>query len=151
MDKKPLAEQLGEFVAALRFEDLPPAIVDKGKALVNHALTVGMAGFGASRSAAARRAVIEHERLGTRRVGAGQGATLWVDGTRVTRAGAAFANGVAGAVNNQGDSDHNLTHPRALLVPARPATPQGGGKTRPRPLTPPAPRPQGAGPGSPPV
>jgi len=129
MDKKPLAEQLGEFVAALRFEDLPPAVVDKGKALVNHALTVGMAGFAASRSAAARRAVIEHERLGTRRVGAGQGATLWVDGTRVTRAGAAFANGVAEAVNNQSDSYRMLTHPGVLIVPAGLATAEGEGKT----------------------
>src|SRR5258706_10202593 len=129
MDKKPLAEQLGEFVAALRFEDLPPAVVDKGKALVNHALTVGMAGFSATRSAAARRAVIEHERLGARRVGAGQGATLWVDGARVTRAGAAFANGVAEAVNNQCDSYRMLTHPGVLIVPAGLATAEGEGRT----------------------
>jgi 2-methylcitrate dehydratase PrpD len=129
MDKKPLAEELGEFVAALRFEDLPPAVVDKGKAVVNHAVTVGMAGYGASRSAAARRAVIEHERLGARRVGAGQGATLWVDGTRVTRAGAAFANGVAEAVNNQCDSYRMLTHPGVLIVPAGLATAEGEGKS----------------------
>src|SRR3989449_5036624 len=40
---RPLAVQLGEFVAGLRFENLPPAVVDKAKAVVNHAVTVGMA------------------------------------------------------------------------------------------------------------
>src|SRR2546427_6681512 len=95
MDTRPLAVQLGEFVAGLHFDDLPPAVVDKAKAVVNHALTVGMAGFGHPRSAAARRAVIGQERLGARQIGQGQGATLWVDGARVTRAGAAFASGVA--------------------------------------------------------
>jgi 2-methylcitrate dehydratase PrpD len=129
MDKTPLAVRLGEFVARLRFDDLPPEVVDKAKALVNHALTVGMAGFDHPRSAAARRAVIGQERLGVKRIGAGQGATLWVDGARVTRAGAAFASGVAVAVNNQCDSYHMLTHPGVLMVPAGLATAEGEGRT----------------------
>lgn len=129
MDKTPLAAGLGDFVAALRFEDLPPEVVDKAKAVVNHAVTVGMAGFANARSEAARRAVLGQEGLGARRVGAGQGATLWVDGTRVTRAGAAFASGVAVAVNNQCDSYHMLTHPGVLIVPAGLATAEGEGRT----------------------
>jgi len=129
MAKTPLAVQLGEFVARLRFEELPPAVVDKAKAFVNHAVTVGLVGADNARTAAARRAVIEHESLVARRVGAGQGATLWVDGTRVTRAGAAFANGVAVAVNNQCDSYHMLTHPGVLIVPAGLATAEGVGRT----------------------
>ena len=129
MEKTPLAVQLGEFVAALRFEDLPPAVVDKAKAVVNHAVTVAMAGFATPRAAAARRAVLQQESLGVRRVGAGQGATLWVDGTRVTRVGAVFANGVAEAVNNQCDSYHMLTHPGVLIVPAGLATAEGEGRT----------------------
>ena len=129
-DKKPLTVVLGEFVAGLRFEDLPPAVVDKTKAVVNHAVTVGMAGFGAPRTAAARRAVLAQERLGEPRVGQGQGATVWVEGARVTRAGAAFANGVAVAVNNQCDSYHMLTHPGVLIVPAGLATAEGEGRTR---------------------
>jgi 2-methylcitrate dehydratase PrpD len=129
MDKTPLAVQLGQFVAALGFDDLPPAVVDKARAVVNHALTVGMTGFDNPRSAAARRAVLEQEGLGARRIGAGQGATLWVDGTRATRAGAAFASGVAVAVNNQCDSYHMLTHPGVLIVPAGLATAEGEGRT----------------------
>src|SRR2546427_4419155 len=126
---RPLAVQLGEFVAGLRFENLPSAVVDKAKAVVNHAVTVGMAGFGTERAGAARQAVLSQERLGTRRVGAGQGATLWVEGTRVTRVGAGFANGVAVAVNNQCDSYHMLTHPGVLIVPAGLATAEGEGRT----------------------
>jgi 2-methylcitrate dehydratase PrpD len=129
MGKTPLAAQLGEFVARLQFEALPAAVVDKAKACVNHAVTVGMAGAANTRSLAARRAVVEHESLGARRIGVGQGATLWVDGTRATRGGAAFANGVAVAVNNQCDSYHMLTHPGVLIVPAGLATAEGEGKT----------------------
>lgn len=129
MVRKPLAVQLGEFVAALSFDDLPPAVVDKAKAFVNHALTVGLASYGLARAAAARRAVLQHERLGPRRLGPGQGATLWVEGARVTRAGAAFANAVAVAVNNQCDSYRVLTHPGVLIVPAGLATAEGEGRT----------------------
>ena len=46
MERTPLAVQLGRFVAALRFEDLPPPVVDKATAVVNQAVTVAMAGFG---------------------------------------------------------------------------------------------------------
>jgi 2-methylcitrate dehydratase PrpD len=127
MDRTPLAARLGTFVAGLGFDDLPAAVVDKAKAVTNHALVVGMAGFAHPRSAAARRAVLGQERLGASRLGAGQGATLWVDGTRVTRAGAAFASGVAVAVNNQCDSYHMLTHPGVLIVPAGLATAEGEG------------------------
>jgi 2-methylcitrate dehydratase PrpD len=126
---KPLAVELGEFVADLDFDDLPPAVVDKAKAVVNHAVTVALAGFGAARAEAARRAVLAHERLGARRPGSGAGATLWVDGSRVTRPGAAFASGVAVAVNNQCDSYHMLTHPGVLIVPAGLATAEGEGRT----------------------
>ena len=129
MEKTPLAVQLGEFAAALRFEDLSPAVVDKAKAVVNHAVTVAMAGFGSARATAARRAVLQQESLGARRIGAGQGATLWVDGARVTRVGAVFANGVAVAVNNQCDSYHMLTHPGVLIGPAGLATAEGEGRT----------------------
>ena len=129
MSHKPLAVQLGEFVAGLRFEELPLAVIDKARALVNHALTIGMACSGAPRAVAARRAVLVHEGLGERRIGAGQGATLWVEGTRVTRVGAAFANGVAVAVNNQCDSYHMLTHPGVLIIPAGLATAEGEGRT----------------------
>ncbi|MGZ5127718.1 MAG: MmgE/PrpD family protein, partial [Burkholderiales bacterium] len=129
MPQKPLATQLGEFVADLRFETLPAAVVDKAKALVNHAVTVAMACHGAQRPQFARQAVMQQESLGKREIGKGQGATLWVTGDRATRPGAAFANGVAVAVNNQCDSYHMLTHPGVLIIPAGIATAEGEGRS----------------------
>ena len=125
---KPLAAQLGEFVARLRFADLPSNVVDKGKALINHSVTAGLACSNAPRVLLARAAVNAQESLGKREVGRGQGATLWVDGTRVTRVGAVFANGVAIAVNNQCDSYHMLTHPGVLIIPAGLATAESEGR-----------------------
>jgi hypothetical protein len=87
MDKTLLTVRLGEFVARLRFDDLPPAVVDKAKAVVNHALTVGMAGFDHPRSAAARRAVIGQETLrdGRRASGEYHGRELMWDFARDAR------------------------------------------------------------------
>jgi 2-methylcitrate dehydratase PrpD len=129
MSSNPLAVQLGEFVAALRFDALPPAVVDKTKALVNHGVTVSMVGAGSPRSVAARNAVLQNESLGVKKVGAGQGATLWVDGTRATRVGAVFANGVAMAADSRCDSYRLLTHPGVLMIPAGLATAEGEGRS----------------------
>lgn len=124
-----LATRLGTFVADLRFEDMPPRVVDKAKALVNHAVTVGMASMQAAPTVAARRAVLQAEGLGRRQVGRGQGATLWVDGSRATRVGAVFANAVSIAVNNQCDSYHMLTHPGVQIVPAALAAAESEGRS----------------------
>ena len=72
--------------------------------MTNAIATISMAGHASARAVAARKAVLQQESLGTKSVGAGQGATLWVDGTRVTRVGAGFANGVAIAADNRADS-----------------------------------------------
>src|SRR2546428_2341244 len=88
---RPLAVQLGEFVAGLRFENLPSAVVDKAKAVVNHAVTVGMAGFGTQRARAARPALLSPERPGTPPGGARPGAVPWGGGTAGAPRGAGFA------------------------------------------------------------
>ena len=129
MSETPLAARLGEFVANLKFEDLPSSVVDKAKALLNHAVTVAMVSTEAAPAVDARRAVLRAEGLGSQRVGAGQGATVWVDGSRATRVGAVFANAVAIAVRNQCDSYHMLTHPGVLIVPAGIAVAEGEGRS----------------------
>jgi len=129
MPGEPLAVQLGNFVAALRFDDLPASVVDKGKAVLNHALTVGLASHSAPRLAAAVRAVLLDEQIGPQKVGKGQGATLWMDGRRVTRVGAAFGNAVAVQTNNQCDSYYMLTHPGVLNVPTGIAIAEGEGRS----------------------
>ncbi|MCE9641336.1 MAG: MmgE/PrpD family protein, partial [Betaproteobacteria bacterium] len=99
---KPLAVQLGEFVARLKFSDLPPNVVDKGKALINHSVTVALACSKLPRVLQAK---------------------------RVTRVGAVFANGVAISVNNQCDSYHMLTHPGVLIIPAGIGTAESEGRS----------------------
>src|SRR5258705_10379473 len=85
MEKTPLALRLGEFVAALSLEDLPPSVVDKAKALVNHAVTVGLAGAPAERSQAARGPPPAHQRPRGRRPGPGPGAPPPGAGSRLAR------------------------------------------------------------------
>ena len=129
MTETPLAAKLGEFVANLQFDDLPPSVIDKAKALLNHAVTVAMASSEAAPTVEARRAVLAAEGLGSKRAGVGQGATVWVDGSRATRVGAVFANAVSIAVRNQCDSYHMLTHPGVLIVPAGVAVAEGEGRS----------------------
>jgi 2-methylcitrate dehydratase PrpD len=129
MSDKPLAVQLGAFVSGLTYENLPADVVDKGKALINHSVTVALACSGAPRVRSARAAVTEHEGLGRREVGQGQGATVWVTGDRATRVGAVFVNGVAVSVNQQCDSYHMLTHPGVLIIPAAIATAESEGRS----------------------
>jgi 2-methylcitrate dehydratase PrpD len=128
MSAQPLAVQLGEFVAALRFDALPPEVVDRSRRSSTTAWTISMTGHGSARAVAARNAVLQQESLGTKKVGPGQGATLWVNGTRATRVGAIFANGVAIAADNRADSYRMLTHPGVLMIPAGVATAEGEGR-----------------------
>jgi hypothetical protein len=51
-----------------------------------------------------------------------------VNGTRATRVGAVFANGVAIAADNRADSYRMLTHPGVLMIPAGVATAEGEGR-----------------------
>src|SRR5256712_7716675 len=95
---RPLAVQLGEFVAGLRFENLPSAVVDKAKAVVNHAVTVGMAGFGTERAGAARQAVLSQGGLGTRGGGGGPGGYLVGGGERGVPGGGRVAIVVGGGL-----------------------------------------------------
>src|SRR2546427_13032457 len=88
-----LSRQFARWVAALRYEDLPPAVVDRAKGVTLHGLASVLLG---SRTPGGRQAV----QLITEEEGGGRsGATILVDGAAVTQGGAAFANarmGVAG-------------------------------------------------------
>ena len=77
-----LSRQLAQWVANLRYEDLPPAVVDRAKGVTLHSLASVLIG---SKSAAGRQAVqlISDEEAGVRK-----GATIMVDGTKVTKGGA---------------------------------------------------------------
>src|SRR3989442_6488374 len=101
MEKTPLAVQLGEFVARLRVEELPAAVVDKAKACVNHAVTVGMAGAASPPALAAHRGLLQHQRRGAGRVPGPAGGPFLVGRTPPVRAGGALRDrgGGSSAIN----------------------------------------------------
>src|SRR5262245_62359862 len=106
-----LSRQLARWVAELRYDDLPPAVVDRAKGLTLHGLASVLLGSG---SAAGQQAVklIADEEAGVR-----SGATIMVDGTRVTRGGAAFANAEMAMAGGRWDTFRMLTHPGTSIIP----------------------------------
>src|SRR5437763_16887947 len=81
-----LARRFARFATGLRYEDLPPVVVDKAKACILHCIGVGLAGHGSSAVRAARAAVLAEE------TAARSGASILVRGERATPYGLAFVN-----------------------------------------------------------
>jgi 2-methylcitrate dehydratase PrpD len=106
-----LSRQLARWVAALRYEDLPPAVVDRAKGVTLHGLTSVLLG---SQTPGGRQAVklVTEEETGVRR-----GATIMVNGTRVTKGGAAFANAEMAMAGGKWDTFRMLTHPGTSIIP----------------------------------
>lgn len=106
-----LSRQLAQWVVGLRYDDLPPEVVDRAKGLTLHNLTSILLG---SQSAAGRQAVklISEEEAGVRR-----GATIMVNGTTVTKGGAAYANSEMAMAGGKLDTFRMLTHPGISIVP----------------------------------
>ena len=106
-----ISRQFARWAATLRYEDLPPDVVDKVKALMLHALTSAVLG-----------AVTEHARqavhLTKAEEGKPDGATILTDGGKATRIGATFAGSELMHSSSLFDSYRMLTHPGPVLVPA---------------------------------
>src|ERR671936_1470187 len=106
-----LSRQLAQWVVGLRYEDLPPAVIDRAKGVTLHSLASVLLG---SQSRDGQQAVqlIADEEAGVR-----HGVTIMVHGTRVTRGGAAFANAEMAMAGGKLDSFRMLTHPGTSIVP----------------------------------
>ncbi len=106
-----LSRQLAQWVVGLRYEDLPPEVVDRAKGVTLHSLASVLLG---SQSAAGQQAVqlISEEESGVR-----HGASIMVHGTKVTKGGAAFANSEMAMAGGKLDSFRMLTHPGTSIVP----------------------------------
>ncbi|MEO8256619.1 MAG: MmgE/PrpD family protein [Acidobacteriota bacterium] len=106
------SRQFARWVTPLRFEDLPPAVIDRAKGLTLHGLSSALLG---SQAAGGREAVafITEEEAGVR-----SGATIMVNGGRVTRGGAAFANSEMMLAGGKWDTFRMLTHPGTSILPA---------------------------------
>jgi len=106
-----LSRQFGQWVVGLRYEDLPPEVVDRAKGVALHSLASVLLG---SQSRDGQQAVqlITAEEAGVR-----HGASIMVHGTKVTKGGAAFANAEMAMAGGKLDSFRMLTHPGTSIVP----------------------------------
>src|SRR6266545_7447108 len=114
-----LSRQLAQWVVGLRYEDLPPEVVDRAKGVTLHSLASVLLG---SQSPAGQQAVqlITEEEAGVR-----HGATIMVHGTKVTKGGAAFANSEMVMAGGKLDSFRMLTHPGTSIIPCAFAAAEG--------------------------
>ena len=121
--QRSLSRTLAAWVAALRYEDLPPEVVDRAKGVSLHALSSVLIG---SELDGGRRAVrlVEGEEAGVP-----GGSTLMVEGTRVTRSGAAFANAAMLNAGGKWDTFRMLTHPGTSIIPCAFVAAESAGAT----------------------
>jgi hypothetical protein len=107
-----LSREFASFVAGLRYEDLPPDVVDRAKGVTLQALASALIGrnMPASRQALA---LMQEEEAG----GAGL-ATVLCHGNRLTWAGAAFVNSEMILAGGKWDTFRMLTHPGTAVLPA---------------------------------
>ena len=106
-----ISRQFARWVAGLRYEDLPPEVVDRARGLTFTALASALLGSDVPAAQQAIRIVTEDE------AGAARGATLLVEGTRATKAGAAFANAEMVWAGRKLDTFRMLMHPGTCIVP----------------------------------
>jgi 2-methylcitrate dehydratase PrpD len=107
-----LSRQLAKWVVGLRYEDLPADVVDRAKGVTLQCVASVLIG---SQNGAGKQAVkmVSEEETGVRK-----GATIMVDGTLVTKGGAAFANSEQALAGGKYDTFRMLTHPGTSIIPA---------------------------------
>jgi 2-methylcitrate dehydratase PrpD len=106
-----LSRQLARWVAGLRYEDLPSAVIDRAKGLTLHGLASVLLGSRTPEGRQAVTLVIDEES------GARNGATVLVNGARVTKGGAAFAAAEMAFAGGKWDTFRMLTHPGTSIIP----------------------------------
>ena len=106
-----LSRQLAQWVVGLRYEDLPPDVVDRAKGVTLHGLASVLLGSLTPAGQGAVKLITEEE------AGVKNGATIMVDGARVTKGGAAFANAEMAMAGGKWDTFRMLTHPGTSIIP----------------------------------
>jgi hypothetical protein len=106
-----LSRQLAQWVVGLRYEDLPPEVIDRAKGVTLHSLASVLLG---SQSRDGQQAV---QLITADEAGVHNGASIMVHGTKVTKGGAAFANAEMAMAGGKLDSFRMLTHPGTSIVP----------------------------------
>ncbi len=107
-----MSREFATFVANLKFEDLPPAVVDRAKGVTLQALISALLARNMAPSRDAL-ALMQEEEKG----GAGA-ATVLCHGAKLTKAGAAFVNAEMIFAGGKWDTFRMLTHPGTAILPA---------------------------------
>lgn len=116
-----LSEALGAFAGSVRTRELPPAVVERARLVVLHNLAVALAGWGPP---------LAPVELVRRLPAAPDGASLLVDGRRVSTPEAAFANACLMHIRTQDDFYAGANaHAGAVIIPAALATAEAVGAT----------------------
>ena len=106
-----LSRQFAAWVAALRYEDLPPEVIDRAKGVTLHALSSALLG---QSMPAAQQALA----MMTAEEGSDGNTTVLVDGVRLTRSSAALVNAEMIFAGGKWDTFRMLTHPGCAILPA---------------------------------
>ena len=106
-----ISRTLARYIHGLKYDALPPEVIDKIKASLLHALIIAIVGEGTHQGQSAI-ALAKAEEAKP------DGATILVDGSKVTRGGAVFANSKLMHATNQSDSYRMLIHPGPCVIPA---------------------------------
>src|ERR1700746_2768835 len=107
-----LSREFAAFVASLKFEDLPPEVVDRAKGVTLQALTSALVARDMPASRQALALMREEE------AGGGGAATVLCRGEKLTKAGAAFVNAETVFAGGKWDTFRMLTHPGIAILPA---------------------------------
>jgi len=108
----PLSRQFAAFVAGLRYEDLPPAVVDRAKGVTLEGLASALVAHDMPATRQALRIMQEEE------AGGGGVATVLCNGRKLSKAGAAFVNSETIFAGGKWDTFRMLTHPGTAILPA---------------------------------
>ena len=106
-----LSRTLAQWIVGLRYEDLPPEVVDRAKGVTLHGVASVLIGSQQGAGKQAVKLIVEEE------AGVPKGATIMVDGTKVTKGGAAFANSEMAFAGGKWDTFRMLTHPGTSIIP----------------------------------
>lgn len=101
-------EKLSEYVAQLKYEDIPAEVIERAKIFITHAI-------GCSLAAAPMRTTQMAAEM-AREIGGEGSATCWVTGEKTSPAGSSFANGVAVDMLDWEDCSYT-GHPLYCILP----------------------------------
>jgi 2-methylcitrate dehydratase PrpD len=107
-----LSRQLARWIVGLRYDNLPPAVIDRAKGVTLQCLSSVLIGAGTKEGRNAV-ALFSDDEAGVR-----NGATIMVSGAKVTAGGAAFANAEMAFAGGKWDTFRMLMHPGTSVIPA---------------------------------